>query len=428
MLLLQIVAVLCALLLEQLRREHEETEQERVLTARLSTLNSLLRQLSTSLDLEQTLHTVTNAARQQLAGDVAVLLLRDESDAQLSPAAASGVDLRQHAGLRWPLTAEPFRTLLASDEPQVISDTSLYPNLPFRENLRTYAAASLQLNGEPLGLLFVGQRAAAQFDEGALSLLQALAQEAALAIRNARLYQRERDQVQQLQRLEQLQRSFISAVSHELRTPLTCIKTSVDLLHDATPAVQTELLETITHHTNRLEALVTDLLESTRLEAGQVTLATQPTDLRRIVERTVTAIAPLMKQKEQHLETMLPDAAVWADVDRRRIEQALTNLLANAHKFTPKGGHVRVTLERRHDELLIAVADDGPGIPREHQVHLFQRFYVIPDGTGKAGLGLGLYIARQLVELHGGRVWVESSSRRGSTFFLALPALKGANG
>ncbi len=428
LLLLQIVAVLCALLLEQLRREHAETEQERVLTARLSTLNSLLRQLSTSLDLEQTLHTVTDAARQQLAGDVAVLLLRDESDARLSPAAASGIDLRQHAGLRLPLTEEPFRTLLASDEPQVISDTSLYPNLPFRENLRTYAGASLQLNGEPLGLLFVGQRAATQFDEGALSLLQALAQEAALAIRNARLYQRERDQVQQLQRLEQLQRSFISAVSHELRTPLTCIKTSVDLLHDATPAVQTELLETITHHTNRLEALVTDLLESTRLEAGQVTLATQPTDLRRIVERTVMAIAPLMQQKEQHLETVLPNAAMWADVDRRRIEQALTNLLANAHKFTPKGGHVRVTLERRNDELLIAVADDGPGIPREHQVHLFQRFYVIPDGTGKVGLGLGLYIARQLVELHGGHVWVESSSRRGSTFFLALPALKGANG
>ena len=428
LLLLQIVAVLCALLLEQLRREHAETEQERVLTARLSTLNSLLRQLSTSLDLEQTLHTVTDAARQQLAGDVAVLLLRDESDARLSPAAASGIDLRQHAGLRLPLTEEPFRTLLASDEPQVISDTSLYPNLPFRENLRTYAGASLQLNGEPLGLLFVGQRAATQFDEGALSLLQALAQEAALAIRNARLYQRERDQVQQLQRLEQLQRSFISAVSHELRTPLTCIKTSVDLLHDATPAVQAELLETITHHTNRLEALVTDLLESTRLEAGQVTLATQPTDLRRIVERTVMAIAPLMQQKEQHLETVLPNAAMWADVDRRRIEQALTNLLANAHKFTPKGGHVRVTLERRNDELLIAVADDGPGIPREHQVHLFQRFYVIPDGTGKVGLGLGLYIARQLVELHGGHVWVESSSRRGSTFFLALPALKGANG
>ncbi len=428
LLLLQIVAVLCALLLEQLRREHAETEQERVLTARLSTLNSLLRQLSTSLDLEQTLHTVTDAARQQLAGDVAVLLLRDESDARLSPAAASGVDLQQHAGLRLPLTEEPFRTLLASDEPQVISDTSLYPNLPFRENLRTYAGAPLQLNGEPLGLLFVGQRVAAQFDEGALSLLQALAQEAALAIRNARLYQRERDQVQQLQRLEQLQRSFISAVSHELRTPLTCIKTSVDLLHDATPAVQAELLETITHHTNRLEALVTDLLESTRLEARQVTLATQPTDLRRIVERTVMAIAPLIKQKEQHLETMLPDVAVWADVDRRRIEQALTNLLANAHKFTPKGGHVRVTLEHRNDELLIAVADDGPGIPQEHQVHLFQRFYVIPDGTGKAGLGLGLYIARQLVELHGGRVWVESSSRRGSTFFLALPALKEANG
>jgi len=210
-----------------------------------------------------------------------------------------------------------------------------------------------------------------------------------------------------------------------LRTPLTCIKTSVELLHDAAPAVQAELLDTIAHHTSRLEALVADLLESTRLEARQVTLATQPTDLRRIVERTVTAVAPLMEQKGQQLETTLPDGPALADVDRRRIEQALTNLLANAHKFAPKGGHIRVTLERGDGELVIAVADDGPGILRERQAHLFQRFHVIPDGTGKVGLGLGLYITRQLVELHGGRVWVESETAQGSTFFIALPVLEG---
>jgi len=112
-------------------------------------------------------------------------------------------------------------------------------------------------------------------------------------------------------------------------------------------------------------------------------------------------------------------------VDRRRFEQALTNLLSNAHKFTPKGGHIQVALERGDEELVVAVTNDGPGIPREQQAHLFQRFYVIPDGTGKVGLGLGLYITRQLVELHGGRVWVESEPARGSTFFLALPVLEG---
>jgi len=429
LLLLLVVAVLCALLLEQLRREHQETEQERVLATRLSTLNDLLRQLSTSLDLEHTLHTVTDAARHLLAADVAVLLLRDETNSRLSLAAASGANLRHHTGTQLSLTDEPMRTILASDAPRVVSDTAKYPNfarsLLVGEGIQSYASAPLRLDGEPLGILSVGQRTTAQFDDDVLSLLQALAQEAALAIRNARLYQREREQVRQLRALEQLQRSFISVVSHELRTPLTCIKTSVDLLRDAAPAVQNELLDTVAHHTARLESLVADLLESTRLEARQVTLATQPTDLRRIVERTVTVVAPLIGQKGQQLETTLPDGPALADVDRRRIEQALTNLLANAHKFTPKGEHIQVTLKHRDDELVIAVADDGPGIPREQQKRLFQRFYVIPDGTGKVGLGLGLYITRQLVELHGGRVWVESEPGRGSTFFIALPMLEG---
>ncbi len=429
LLLLLVVAVLCALLLEQLRREHQETEQERVLATRLSALNNLLRQLSTSLDLERTLHTVTDAACHLLAADVAVLLLRDDIGTQLSPAAASGIDLRDHTGVPLSLTDEPVRTILAGDAPRAVSNTARYPGLArsllVGEHIQSYASAPMRLDGEPLGVLSVGQRTTAQFDDDALSLLQALAQEAALAIRNARLYQREREQVQKLRTLEQLQRSFISTVSHELRTPLTCIKTSVDLLHDAAPAVQAELLDTVAHHTGRLESLVADLLESTCLEARQVTLATQPTDLRCIVERTVASLAPLMEQKKQYLETTLPDEPALADVDRRRIEQALTNLLSNAHKFTPKGGHIQVTLERGGGELVVAVADDGPGIPREQQVHLFQRFYVIPDGTGKVGLGLGLYITRQLVELHGGHVWVESEPARGSTFFIALPVLEG---
>jgi K+-sensing histidine kinase KdpD len=428
LLLMFVVAVLCALLLEQLRTEHKETEKERILTARLATLNELLRQISTSLDLNRTFQTVTDAASRLLSADVAYLLLLDEKENTLVPAAMSGLEEQDNDEISIPLLDEPLHSVLRSDSFQVISEAAWYADfvqtLPGGSGLISCASAALRLGGEPLGLLVVGQRGQTAFESDALTLLPALAQEAALAIRNARLYQREREQVQKLRMLDELQQSFISVLSHELRTPLTCIKTSVDLYPSATEEVKPELLETIDHHTHRLEALVADLVESTRLEAGQVVLATQPTDARKIVERTVSAVAPLLEKKGQLLEIQLPDRGIHVDVDRRRIDQALMNLLVNAHKFTPKGGRVRVSMDDHDGEVVIAICDTGPGIPAAEQDNLFQRFFVLPDGSENVGLGLGLFITREYVALHGGRVWLESEPDRGSTFFIALPALK----
>jgi K+-sensing histidine kinase KdpD len=428
LLLIFVVAVLCALLLEQLRSEHKETEKERILAARLGTLNELLRQISTSLDLDRTFQTVTDAASRLLSADVAYLLLLDEKENTLAPAAMSGVEAQNQDEVFIPLDEEPLRSVLGSDAFQVISEAAWYADfaatLPGGRGIISCASAALRLGGEPLGLLVVGQRIQTTFESDALTLLPALAQEAALAIRNARLYQREKEQVQKLRMLDELQHSFISVLSHELRTPLTCIKTSVDLYPDATEEVKHELLETIDHHTHRLEALLADLVESTRLEVGQVILATQPTDARRIVERTVSAVAPLLEKKGQHLEIQLPDRGIQVDIDRRRIDQALTNLLVNAHKFTPKGGRIRVSMDYDDGEVVIAICDTGPGIPAEEQANLFQRFFVLPGESENVGLGLGLFITREYVALHGGRVWLESEPDRGSTFFIALPALK----
>jgi len=434
LLLLLVVAALCALFLEQLRREHTETEQERALATRLSALNELFQQLSSSLDLQHVLQTVVTASCHLLDADVALISLIEEHGHYLQLAAAYGIDNEPLAHVRWPMDDEVVTRMLETERPYVftgsLSLAGQYQGFLATiqcEDIVSGASVSLLLHGQPIGFLDIGQRRPRHYSPEDLTFLNALAQEAALAIRNARLFQRERDQVRQLQILEQMQRTFISVVSHELRTPLTCIKTSVDLMRDAAPPVQAELVETIAHHTSRLEALVADLLESTRLEAGQLTLASQPTDLRRVVERTVTAIAPLIEKKKQHMETILPDGPAMADIDRRRIEEVLTNLLANANKFTRKGGHIRVTLEHQQEELVIAIADDGPGIPREQQKGLFQRFHVGPDHAGKTGVGLGLYITRQLVELHGGRVWVESKPARGSTFSFALPVLERRN-
>lgn len=428
MLLLLVVAVLCGLLLEQLRREHHETERERALAQRLNTLNALFQQLNTTLDLDLTLRMVAEAPKALLGADLTSIALLDEDGRHLSVAAAAGVDMTILAGQRWSVDDAPVAAILSGGRPYVVDEPARYLNVLVRQKaiqaVASLVSVPLLLNDRPLGTLDVACSRPHVFTEEDLAFLHALGQEAALAIRNARLYEREREQVARLRALDELQEGFVSAVSHELRTPLTCIKTSVDLLH-ATRAglseAQVDLIRTIGHHVGRLEALVTDLLEITRLEAGQVTLSKQPTDLRQIANRVLKALRPLTGRKGQTVHPHWPEAVSLVEVDRRRIEQVLTNVFSNAIKFSPRQGQIHVRVTETPDSLQVCVTDNGPGIPERDRVRVFDRFYVVTDGRGLSGVGLGLYIARQMIELHGGRIWVESQLGEGSTFCFALP-------
>jgi K+-sensing histidine kinase KdpD len=426
--LLLLVGVLCGLLLEQLRREHHQSELERTLSSRLSALNDLFQQLSASLDLQRTLNTVVEASRRLLDADVSVVLLRSEEHLGLEVRAGNGlraeVDVEAFA-LEEELSEQPF----AARAPYVAEDLQRLPpgfqHLLQTEDLATVAIVGLILEEENLGVLCAARHSPVSFSEADLAFLQALAQEAALAIRNARLYERERQQVDRLQTLEALQATFISVVSHELRTPLTCIKTSVDMLeetlHRDLPEVREELLDTIGHHTSRLETIVEDLLAATRLEAGQLTLSRQPTDMRLLISRTTRAFSPLLEKRRQSIEVDLPDDLDPVLLDRHRFEQALTNLISNANRFASKGGHIAVRLVAENDQIHLMVSDDGPGIPTDEQEKIFEKFYVVTDGRPQTGVGLGLYITRQLVELHGGHIWVESEPSKGSTFHVIVP-------
>jgi signal transduction histidine kinase len=432
LLALLVTAVLCALLLEQLRREHRETERERALAQRLKALNDLFQKLNTTLDLDFTLQTVAEAPKLLLDADLTSIALLDEDGRHLSVVTVGNVDAACLAGQRRSVDDTLVSTILSNDQPYVLDEPGQYLNaLPGvlggqqpTSDVTSIVSVPLLLNGQPFGVLDVAYSKPHTFTDEDLAFLQALGQEAALAIRNARLYEREREQVARLRALDELQEGFVSTVSHELRTPLTCIKTAVDLLR-ATRAglseAQIELVSTIEQHAGRLEALVADLLEITRLEAGQVALARQPTDLRLLVNRVVEALHPLIERKQQTVRLRLPESLSPVDVDRRRIEQVLTNVLSNALKFTPKRGQIKVSVSETPDSVQVCVADDGPGIPPEEQTRVFDKFYVVTDGRGLSGLGLGLYIARQMIELHGGRIWVNSGVGQGSTFCCALP-------
>jgi K+-sensing histidine kinase KdpD len=429
---LLVVSVLCGLLLEQLRREYRETERERALAQRLRALNELFQQLSTTLDLEHTLQTVAEAPTTLLGADLTTIALLDEEGRHLSLAAAMGIDVALLADQRWSLDDALISAVLASGEPYVVDQPDGYINaLPASladhqavQAISLLVMVPLTLNDEPLGVLDVAYRRTEAFTEDDLAFLRALGQEAALAIRNARLYEREREQVARLQALDKLQDGFVSAVSHELRTPLTCIRTSVDLLQATSGGLseeQIDLIGTVGQHVARLQALVADLLEVTKLEAGQVTLSTQPTDLRQMIGRVVEALRPLAERKQLGVHTHLPERASLVDVDRRRIEQVLTNILDNAFKFTPKGGRVDIRLTEPAGAVQICITDSGPGIPRNDLPRVFDRFYVVDDGRGLSGVGLGLFIAQQMVELHGGHIWADSQPAQGSTFCFSLP-------
>jgi PAS domain S-box-containing protein len=233
--------------------------------------------------------------------------------------------------------------------------------------------------------------------------------------------------------LERQKNEFLANVSHDLRTPLAGIKASIGVVLANEPAHTSEPLHrmfvNIDLAADRMSTLVADLLELARFQAGRVGLQRRATDLRVLAEQVATAIEPLAQARAQRVEIELPAAPLGASVDPDRLERALLNLLGNAQKYGRDGGRICLRLEPHDGEALFSVADDGPGIPLADQPFVFERFYR-SDGEAtqrSPGSGLGLPIARAIVELHGGRIWVESVPGQGATFYVALP-LPGGTG
>lgn len=231
--------------------------------------------------------------------------------------------------------------------------------------------------------------------------------------------------VTDLRRSERLRRELVANVSHELRTPLTSIKGFVEtLLAGALRDEQNSrrFLEIIEAETNRLTKLVDDLLELSRLESKGVTFRMQPVDLGQLCRAVVDRQQPRAERSGVQLDcSAQPGVVVVADPDR--VEQVLTNLVDNALKFTPEGGHIRVRVEVRGAEAWVCVEDTGRGIPPDDLPHVFERFYRADRSRTRTsgGSGLGLAIAKHLVEMQGGRIWAESTPGQGSVFSFAFP-------
>ena len=226
-----------------------------------------------------------------------------------------------------------------------------------------------------------------------------------------------------LSRLETLRRNMVTDVAHELRTPLTNIRGYLEALRDGVVEPETEVIDALYEETMLLNHLVDDLQELSLAEAGQLRLDRQPVALAAVVDQAIAAFASRAKVKGVAVQIDLPADLPLVDVDPRRGGQVLRNLLENGLTHTPAGGEIGIAARAAGGWVEVSVRDTGAGIPAQDLPFVFERFHRADRSRSRAtgGAGLGLAIARQLVEAHGGRIWVESDEGEGSTFRFTLP-------
>lgn len=243
--------------------------------------------------------------------------------------------------------------------------------------------------------------------------------------------------ITELRKLENIRRDFVANVSHELRTPLTSIKGYVEALLDGgkdDPETSVRFLDIILKQSDRLNLLLEDLLQLSKIESGQVRFKRESLHIGSVVERTLAMIKPLADKKHHRLNSHIASDLPLISGDEERLVQVLANLLDNAIKYTPEGGQITVAARRvppgkhttdfRQDGIELTVADSGIGIPQKDRPRVFERFYRVDKARSRelGGTGLGLAIVKHIVEGHGGQVWVEGNQPTGSRFVVRLPA------
>jgi signal transduction histidine kinase len=367
---------------------------------------------------EAVLNKIVRNAGRALQVDRCALALFDAAAGELVTVAAltTGSELRRSRFRPGEgIAGEVART----GQPLLIDDVEGDPRFKRlgRDALRSLICAPLVDSGAVLGTMTASSARRAAFNAGQLELLTVFADQAALAIAQAH----------RAEEVDRLKSAVLSTVSHELRTPLSSIRGFVGIILSgrtgALNPVQRDFLESVQASTKQLHRLVEDIMQLSLAEAGQLRLECLPSDLDDLIRNVARQLRPQAEIAGVTLELDLAAELASVECDAARIEQVLANLIGNAIKFTPQGGQVTITTGQVGDEVWASVRDTGPGIAEAEQRRVFDRLYQVQHGLnrGYGGAGLGLTIAKHLVEGHGGRIELASEVGRGAAFTIWLP-------
>jgi signal transduction histidine kinase len=389
--------------------------------ATVSLLGSLLQislAINASLDLTDILTQVTNSTRKLVGCDRSSVVLWNPDKAQFEVGASTDADdavsqqlCRDGGASRWILDhGRPFVVPATSQDPFSSSQLTMEPGI------LAYVGVPLRHADQPLGVLYALYNRPRRFDQGELPLMQALADIAAIAVRNAQL-------VQALQRMNEFKDTLMQMAAHDLRNPLSeaigFLSLLVEALGDVGPENE-DYVARIQRALHRVDRLIEAILMHERATTGQ--LERQPCDLNHIVELVAFEFEPIAAQKSQHLSLQQVATPLVVHGDSLLLQQAVGNLVSNAIRYTPTEGQITIQTQDSQDEFTVIVQDNGPGISPDDQHRLFHPFVRLKSAGRERGSGLGLSLVKTVVERHGGRISVESSPGQGTLFAIHLPA------
>jgi signal transduction histidine kinase len=312
-----------------------------------------------------------------------------------------------------------------------IPDVEADPDYRWKEaqrlgGYRTMLGVPMLREGVPAGVLTLTRTEVRPFTDKQIALVATFADQAAIAIENVRLFDEIQDKSRQLEEASRHKSQFLANMSHELRTPLNAILGYAELIMDGlygeTPGKMRDVLDRIQKNGKHLLGLINDVLDLSKIEAGQLSLALTDYSLKDVVQSVFSAVEPLASEKRLAFTIDVPPKLPQGHGDERRITQVLLNLVGNAIKFTD-AGEVAINAAAQNGSFTVAVRDTGPGIAEPDRDRIFEEFQQADSSVTrkKGGTGLGLAISRRIIEMHGGRLWVESDLGRGSTFSFTVP-------
>ncbi len=402
----------------------------------LTALGEVTRALSSTLDLETVLNTIVARANQLAGTDGCTVFEYDEQVEEFHMRAAYNLDeevvavarrtpIRKGEGVqgRMAVTREAVQV---RDIAQEGAYGGPLRDVLLRSGARAVLAVPLLREDHLVGGLTVNRKTPGEFAPEVVELLKTFATQSALAIQNARLFREIEAKGRELEIASRHKSQFLANMSHELRTPLNAILGYTELIADGiygeVPEKMREVLERVQQSGRHLLGLINDILDLSKIEAGQLVLALGDYSMEAVVGTVATAVEALATEKKLRLEvTVEPDLPLGRG-DERRLNQVLLNLVGNAIKFT-EAGSVGVRAGLTDGAFLVSVTDTGPGVAESDREKIFEEFQQAAQSTkrAKGGTGLGLAIARRIVEMHGGRLWVESTLGQGSTFSFTVP-------
>jgi len=402
----------------------------------LTALGEVSRALSSTLDLETVLNTIVARANQLAGTESCTVYEYDEDTQEFHLRATDNLDeevvavarrtsIRRGEGAqgRMAVTREPVQITDIANE-----DAYRGPlrDVLLRTGTRALLAVPLLRDDRLVGGLTVNKKTPGEFSPEVVDLLRTFATQSAVAIQNARLFREIEDKGRELEIASRHKSQFLANMSHELRTPLNAIIGYTELIADSiygqVPDKMREVLERVDKSGRHLLGLINDILDLSKIEAGQLTLALTAYSMDGVAQAVATSVGALAAEKKLGFDLVMADDLPIGQGDERRLTQVLLNLVGNAIKFTD-AGKVVVRVGTSGDAYVVSVTDTGPGIAEADREKIFEEFQQADTTRAKAkgGTGLGLAISRHIVEMHGGRLWVESSLGEGSTFSFTVP-------